>query len=64
MLKGGLDSAIQITLDRPEAGSLSGAPLQEAKSWSKARCGSTLETVIGDVTIIFPLIYAAVLDKI
>lgn len=64
LLKGGLDSAIQITLDRPEAGSLSGAPLQEAKSWSKARCGSTLETVIGDVTIIFPLIYAAVLDKI
>ena len=64
LLKGGLDSAIQITLDRPEAGSLSGAPLQEAKSWSKAKCGSTLETVIGDVTIIFPLIYAGVLDKI
>ena len=59
LLKGGLDSAIQITLD-----SLSGAPLQEAKSWSKAKCGSTLETVIGDVTIIFPLIYASVLDKI
>ena len=64
LLKGGLDSAIQITLDRPEAGSLSGAPLQEAKSWSKAKCESTLETVIGDVTIIFPLIYAAVLDKV
>jgi len=42
LLKGGIDSAIQITLDRPEAGSLSGAPLQEAKSWSKAKCGSTL----------------------
>ena len=64
LLKGGLDSAIQITLDRPEAGSLSGAPLQEAKSWSKAKCDSTLATVIGDVTIIFPLIYAAALDKI
>ena len=64
LLKGGLDSAIQITMDRPEAGSLSGAPLQEAKSWSKARCGSTLETVIGDVTVIFPLIYAAALDRI
>jgi deoxyhypusine synthase len=64
LLKGGLDSAIQITLDRPEAGSLSGAPLQEAKSWSKAKCESTLETVIGDVTIIFPLIYAAVLDRV
>ena len=64
LLVGGLNSAIQITLDRPEAGSLSGAPLQEAKSWSKAKCESTLETVIGDVTIIFPLIYAAVLDKV
>ncbi len=64
LLRGGLDSAIQITMDRPEAGSLSGAPLQEAKSWSKAKCKSTLETVIGDVTIIFPLIYAAVLDKL
>ena len=64
LLRGGLDSAIQITMDRPEAGSLSGAPLQEAKSWSKAKCDSTLATVIGDVTIIFPLIYAAVLDKI
>lgn len=64
LLIGGLDSAIQITMDRPEAGSLSGAPLQEAKSWSKAKCGSTLETVIGDVTVIFPLIYAGVLNKI
>ena len=64
LLKGGLDSAIQITMDRPEAGSLSGAPLQEAKSWSKARCGSTLETVIGDVTVIFPLIYASALDRV
>ncbi len=64
LLIGGLDSAIQITLDRPEAGSLSGAPLQEAKSWSKAKCESTLETVIGDVTVIFPLIYADVLDKL
>lgn len=64
LLKGGLDSAIQITMDRPETGSLSGAPLEEAKSWSKAKCGSNLATVIGDVTIIFPLIYAAALDKI
>ena len=49
---------------RPEAGSLGGAPLEEAKSWSKAKCGSNLATVVGDVTIIFPLIYAAALDKI
>lgn len=64
LLKGGVDAAIQITMDRSETGSLSGAPLEEAKSWSKAKCGSNLVSVVGDVTIIFPLIYAAALDKI
>ncbi len=64
VIKGGLDAAIQITMDRPEAGSLGGAPLEEAKSWAKARCGSSLASVVGDVTVIFPLIYAACLDKI
>ena len=64
VIKGGLDAAIQITMDRPEAGSLGGAPLEEAKSWAKARCGSSLASVVGDVTVIFPLIYAAALDKI
>ncbi len=64
VIKGGLDAAIQITLDRPEAGSLGGAPLEEAKSWAKAKCGSSLASVVGDVTVIFPLIYAACLDKI
>ena len=64
VIKGGLDAAIQITMDRPEAGSLGGAPLEEAKSWAKARCGSNLVSVVGDVTVILPLIYAAALDKI
>jgi len=64
VIKGGLDAAIQITMDRPEAGSLGGAPLEEAKSWAKARCGSSLASVVGDVTVIFPLIYAAALDRL
>lgn len=64
LLKGGIDAGIQITMDRPETGSLSGAPLEEAKSWSKAKHGSNLATVIGDVTILFPLILAGALDKI
>lgn len=64
VITGGLDAAIQITMDRPEAGSLGGAPLEEAKSWAKAKCGSNLASVVGDVTVIFPLIYAAALDKI
>ena len=32
LLKGGLDGAIQITMDRPETGSLAGAPF---RSFSK-----------------------------
>ena len=64
VIKGGLDAAIQITMDRPEAGSLGGAPLEEAKSWAKARCGSNLVSFVGDVTVIMPLIYAGALDKI
>ena len=64
VIKGGLDAAIQITMDRPEAGSLGGAPLEEAKSWAIAKCGSSRASGVGDVTVIFPLIYAAALDKI
>ena len=64
LLKGGIDAGVQIVMDRPETGSLCGAPLEEAKSWSKAKHGSNLVTVIGDVTIIFPLIMASVLDKL
>jgi len=58
LLKGGIDAGIQVTMDRSETGSLSGAPLEEAKSWSKAKSGSNLVTVIGDATIIFPLMVA------
>ena len=58
LLKGGVDAAIQVTMDRSETGSLSGAPLEEAKSWAKAKAGSNLVTVIGDVTIIFPMMVA------
>ena len=58
LIKGGVDAAIQITMDRSETGSLGGAPLEEAKSWAKAKAGSKLVTVIGDATIIFPLILA------
>jgi deoxyhypusine synthase len=58
LLKGGVDAAIQVTMDRSETGSLSGAPLEEAKSWAKAKCGSNLVNVVGDATIIFPLMVA------
>jgi deoxyhypusine synthase len=59
ILRGGLDLAIQITLDRPEGGSLSGAPLKEGVSWQKVQEKARFETVIGDATIIFPLLVMA-----
>jgi len=58
LLKGGIDAGIQVTMDRGETGSLSGAPLEEAKSWGKAKAGSSLVTVVGDVSIIFPVMVA------
>lgn len=62
ILRGGLDLAIQITLDRPEGGSLGGAPLEEGVSWQKVQTEASFESVIGDATIVFPLIIFAALE--
>ena len=63
-LRDGLDAAVQITLDRPEGGSLSGAPLEEAISWKKAKAKSRLATIIGDATIVFPILMTASLQAL
>jgi deoxyhypusine synthase len=62
ILRGGLDMAVQITLDRPEGGSLGGAPLVEGVSWRKMQSEANFETVIGDATIIFPLLIIGALS--
>ncbi|MBN2231168.1 MAG: deoxyhypusine synthase [Candidatus Thorarchaeota archaeon] len=62
ILRGGLDMAVQITLDRPEGGSLGGAPLVEGVSWQKVQTEANFETVIGDATIIFPLLILGLLS--
>ncbi|MBY9007197.1 MAG: deoxyhypusine synthase family protein [Candidatus Lokiarchaeota archaeon] len=49
--------AIQITMDRPEPGGLSGASLKEAMSWGKIHEKAEYSTIISDATIILPLIY-------
>ncbi len=64
LLREGVDLAVQITTDRPESGGLSGATLEEAISWGKIREEGQHTTVICDATICFPLIMAAVLDKV
>jgi deoxyhypusine synthase len=58
----GVDCAIQITMDRPEPGGLSGATLKEAISWGKVKPEGKEVTVICDVTIAFPLIVASALE--
>lgn len=55
--------AIQITMDRPEHGGLSGATLEEAKSWGKLAPDAKAVMVIGDATVIFPLVVASVLKR-
>jgi len=61
--RGGVDAAIQITLDRPEGGGASGAPLEEAISWGKVKTPNKLVTIVGDVTVIFPLLTLAALER-
>ncbi|MFW9987729.1 MAG: deoxyhypusine synthase family protein [Candidatus Odinarchaeota archaeon] len=48
--------AIQITMDRPEPGGLSGASLREAISWGKVNEKAKYCTVISDATIVLPII--------
>ncbi|MFX0003745.1 MAG: deoxyhypusine synthase family protein [Candidatus Hodarchaeota archaeon] len=49
--------AIQITMDRPEPGGLSGASLREAISWGKISEQAKYSTIISDATIALPIIY-------
>ena len=61
--RGGVDAAIQITLDRPDGGGASGAPLEEAISWGKIKDNKMLATVLGDATVMFPLLTLAALER-
>lgn len=61
---GGLNYIIQLTDARPDTGGLSGATLQEGKSWGKVKTShENLVTVYGDASISFPLICAYVISK-
>jgi deoxyhypusine synthase len=53
------DYAIQLTMDRPEPGGLSGATLDEARSWGKVGEKARAVTVYSDATITLPIIVAA-----
>ena len=54
---GGQDYIIQITDARPDTGGLSGATLEEGKSWGKVQDShEDLITVYADATIAFPIL--------
>jgi len=57
------DYAIQITMDRPEPGGLSGATLEEAISWGKVGEKARRVQVISDATICLPILVAAVMER-
>ncbi|MEM3387021.1 MAG: deoxyhypusine synthase family protein [Nitrososphaerales archaeon] len=59
-----LNYVIQITLDRPETGGLSGAPPEEAVSWGKVRPDANKVVVVSEVTVAFPIIVAALLERL
>ena len=64
MTPNGFDYAVQLTGDRPDLGGLSGATLDEARSWGKITEEAQAVTVYGDATITLPVIVAAALERI
>lgn len=61
---GGQDYIIQITDARPDTGGLSGATLQEGKSWGKVQhAHHDMVTVYADSTIAFPILALYVLSN-
>ncbi len=64
MTENGFTYAVQLTGDRPDLGGLSGATLDEARSWGKLAEGADAVTVYADATITFPLMTAAVLERL
>ena len=64
LVNGGFDYAVYLTTSHASSGSMSGATTQEATSWGKIKDDGEAATVIGDVTLTFPLIMFSVLDRL
>ena len=63
--KGGHDYFIQVTMDSPQWGGLSGATPQEAVSWGKINPDELKNTVVvySDVTLAVPILFSYALEK-
>ena len=64
LLTGGADYAVYMTTAQKTSGSMSGATTEEAKSWGKVKDDSDIATVIGDVTVMFPLAMCSALEEL
>ncbi|MEM4780901.1 MAG: deoxyhypusine synthase family protein, partial [Halalkalicoccus sp.] len=58
------DYAVQLTMDPPQTGGLSGATLDEARSWGKIEKAGENASVYADATITLPLVIAAARERI
>ena len=58
------DYAVQVTMDPDHTGGLSGATLDEARSWGKLEKSARNATVVGDATVFLPLLVAAARERL
>ena len=58
------DYAVQLTMDPPTTGGLSGATLNEARSWGKLEPNARNVSVQADATITLPLLVAAARERL
>jgi deoxyhypusine synthase len=61
---GAYDYAVQLTMDPEHTGGLSGATLEEARSWGKLEPSARNVSVYGDATITLPILVAAARERI
>ena len=62
--EGGQDYLIQLTDARPDTGGLSGATLEEGKSWGKIKTSHKGNVVVyGDSSVYFPLLGSYILSE-
>ena len=64
LLNGGAEYALFMTTAHRTSGSMSGATTSEAKSWGKVKDESDVVTVIGDVSVMFPIAMIAALEEL
>lgn len=63
-LNDGLTYGIQITMDRPEHGGVSGASMKEAISWGKLSKKAKWIDIMSDITLVLPLMSASLITQL